>query len=112
MALISPLTSLSLFEGPVHGLDITVDVAESVLSWLDPLSDGLAQLILEVGNGPGIGCSICVQVFLCLGLRPLPLGIDLLGFLHLNVDGLLESDKHLGIVLVFSVQVDQLVLNR
>merc|ERR1719397_1514606 len=35
-----------LFEGPVHGLDITVDLAESVLSWLDPLSDGPAQLIL------------------------------------------------------------------
>ena len=59
-----------------------------------------------------VDCSICIQVFLCFGLRPLPLGIDLLGFLHLNVDGLLEGDKHLGIVLVFSVQVDQLVLNR
>ena len=103
---------LELSPSAVHGLEITVDLAESVLSWLDPLSDGLAQLILEVGNGPGVGCSICVQVFFRLGLRPLSLGIDLLGFLHLNVDGLPESDQHLGVVLVVRVQVGQLVLNR
>ena len=45
---------LELSPRAVHGLEITVDLAESVLSWLDPLSDGLAQLIFEVGNFPGV----------------------------------------------------------
>ena len=45
---------LKLFQGAVHGLEITVDLAESVLSW----SDGHAQLILEVDNGPGVGYSM------------------------------------------------------